>query len=129
MSAKSNRTQQQGAHRLDWLKWLMVAVIVVAGIIANFHYSEVAWAIRAAIGIVVLAVLTFMALQTANGLKAWSFIKGARSELKKVVWPTRQETVQTTIIVVIMVIITALVLWGLDTLFMGLIGWLTGQRG
>lgn len=129
MSAKSNGMQRQETYRFDWLKWLFVVAVILAGIVANFYYSATAWAIRAAIGIVILAALVFIALQTAKGRSAWGFIKGARSELRRVVWPTRQETIQTTIIVVVMVVITALVLWGLDSLFMWLIGWFTGQRG
>ena len=67
--------------------------------------------------------------QTSKGLQLWSFIKGARIELRKVVWPTRQETIQTTLVVVAMVVVAALILWGIDTLFFWLVGWLTGQRG
>jgi preprotein translocase subunit SecE len=47
-------------------------------------------------------------------------VKGSRTEIRKVVWPTRQETVQTTMIVVAFVVLVALLLWGLDSL----LGWL-----
>jgi preprotein translocase subunit SecE len=54
-------------------------------------------------------------------------MREARAELRKVVWPTRQETVQTTLIVVVMVVIVALILWALDAVFVrvinALIGW------
>jgi len=115
--------------RFDWLKWLVIIVLVIAGIVANYRYSSVAWAIRAAIGVVLFIILIAIASRTAKGQKAWEFIKGARTELRKVAWPTRQETIQTTLVVVVMVIVTALILWGLDSLFMWFIGWLTGQRG
>ena len=48
------------------------------------------------------------------------FIQQVRSEVSKVVWPTRQETTQTTLIVFVFVIITGLILWGLDSV----LGWL-----
>jgi len=128
MASKSSNAQQQSG-RLDWFKWLIVVILVCAGIFANYYYSSVAWAIRAAVGIVLLVILIAIALQTVKGQKAWGFIKGGRAELRKVVWPTRQETVQTTVIVVVMVVIAALVLWGLDSLFMWAVAWLTGQRG
>ena len=115
--------------RLDWLKWLIIAVILVAGIAANTFYSDVAWALRAAVGIVVFAGLLFIAAQTAVGHHAWNFIKGSRGELRKVVWPTRQETIQTTIIVAVMVVIVAILLWGIDSFLIWAISWLTGQRG
>jgi preprotein translocase subunit SecE len=73
------------------------------------------------LGIVVLsAVAGMIALQTAKGATFWNLVKGSRTEIRKVVWPTRQETVQTTLIVLAFVVLVALLLWGLDTL----LGWL-----
>ncbi len=102
---------------MDSLKWILVLLLLAAGIYANGYYHDVAWALRAAAGIVLAALLVALILQTAKGQAAWNFIKGARNELRKVVWPTRQETIQTTMIVVVMVVITALILWGLDAFF------------
>ncbi len=115
--------------RFNALKWTVVLLLIVGGIVANTYYGSVAWALRAAVGIVVLAVALLLALQTSAGRQVWIFAKGARIELRKVVWPTRQETIQTTLVVVAMVVFAALVLWGFDTLFFWLVGWLTGQRG
>ena len=117
MSRKNGSQKQEPQHKMDSLKWMTIFLLIVAGVYANGHYSEVAWALRAAAGIVLAAILVAIVLQTAKGQVAWAFIKGARSELRKVVWPTRQETIQTTMIVVVMVIITALILWGIDALF------------
>ncbi len=67
-------------------------------------------------GLIVLAVLAFaIAIQTQKGGAAWSLIKEARGEARRVVWPKRQETVQTTLIVLVLVIIFALILWLLDS--------------
>ena len=54
-------------------------------------------------------------LQTEKGHAAWELAKEARIEVRKVVWPSRQETTQTTLIVVAVVIFVALILWGLDS--------------
>ncbi|ABX79120.1 preprotein translocase subunit SecE [Coxiella burnetii] len=115
--------------RFDGLKWLLIVALLVAAIVAEFYYSQVAWAIRAAVGIVVVVILLAIASQTDKGRRAWGFIKNARAELRKVVWPTRQETLRTTLVVIVMVVITALILWGLDSFFMWAIGWMAGQRG
>lgn len=125
----SKATVQETKPKFDFLKWLLILVLLVGGVVANYYFSSTAWAIRAAIGIVIILIVLLIALQTLKGRKAWGVIKGARIELRKVVWPTRQETVQTTLVVVAMVVVTALVLWGIDSLFMWAIGWLTGQRG
>lgn len=121
-----NRPTQSDQH--DALKWIVVFLFVIGGIVANSYFNDVAWAVRSAIGIVLFVLSLLIASQTRKGQVAWSFMKGARIELRKVVWPTRHETLQTTLIVVAMVVIAALILWGLDTVFFWLVGWLTGQR-
>ncbi len=121
---------EEKSFRLDAFKWLAVVLLLIAGIIANYFYSKIAaWGIRASFGIVLAIVVLAIASQTAKGYKAWTFVRSARSELRKVVWPSRQEAVQTTMIVVVMVVVTALVLWGIDAFFMWAVSWLTGQRG
>lgn len=117
------------ANRSDSLKWVAIFVIFIGSIVANYYFDDVAWALRAAVGIFVIAAMVGIALLTVKGQLAWEFIKGARIELRKVIWPTRQETLQTTLIVVAFVVVTALILWGLDTLFLWLIGLILGQRG
>lgn len=119
--------QRAQTSRFDGLKWMVVFLILVVGIAANTYFDQVAWALRAAAGIVLLVLAVLTAFQTAKGRLVWSFMKGARIELRKVVWPTRQETIQTTLVVVAMVVVAALILWGLDTLFFWLVGLLTGQ--
>ena len=57
---------------------------------------------------------------TEKGSEFLTLVKGSRTEIRKVVWPTRQETTQTTLIVFVFVIITGLILWGLDSV----LGWL-----
>jgi preprotein translocase subunit SecE len=131
MKGKVNGTQGQGQspRGFDHLKWLLVLILLIAGFVANSYFSQVPWAVRAAIGIVWIVIAAAIALWTTQGQKAWTFIKAARVELRKVVWPTRQETTQTTLVVMGMVLITAIVLWGLDTLFFWAVSLVTGQRG
>ena len=125
------RPNEEGQQPLKYngFKWLLVVVLLIAGIVANDHYSNVSLAVRTAVGIVLVIILLLIASRTNKGHRAWGFVKGSRAELRKVVWPTRQETVQTTLIVVAMVVLTALILWGIDSLFMWAVGWLAGQRG
>ncbi len=116
-------------QQLNKFKWLLIAVLLIAGIAANTHFSQVALALRAAAGLVLVMVVLGIAYTTSQGQRAFAFMKGSRAELRKVVWPTRQETVQTTLVVVAMVVVTAIILWGLDSFFIWLLGLLTGQRG
>lgn len=106
--------------RFDTAKWVVVAVLVAAAVVGNSYFADQSLLYRV-LGIVALALVAAMvALQTAKGASLWALVKGARTEIRKVVWPTRQETVQTTMIVVAFVIVVALILWGLDSL----LGWL-----
>ncbi|AGI22424.1 preprotein translocase subunit SecE [Pseudomonas sp. MT3] len=109
--------------RLDLLKWLVVAVLVVVAVVANQYYSAQPIFYRV-LGILVLAAVAgFISLQTVKGRAFFTLAKEARAEIRKVVWPSRQETTQTTLIVVAVVLVMALVLWGLDSL----LGWLVSM--
>ena len=123
----SSSGQQSGV--LDRFKWILIFLLLIAGIVANYYFAQIPWAIRTAIGIILIAILCAIALWTSQGQRAWSFIMSARGELRKVVWPTRQETIQTTLVVIAMVVVTALFLWGIDSLFFWAISFVTGQRG
>ena len=127
MTVKMIETEQKSSF--DWLKWLVVFFLLIAGIIANYHYNSQPWPLRLLGWLFLLAIVITISLQTLQGKRALEFARESRMELRKVFWPTRQEVVQTTLVVAAMVIVLALVLWGVDSLLMWLIGWLTGQRG
>ena len=110
----SNKAET-GVYQLDGLKWLVVLGIVAGGIYANSYYAAIEPLFRALAGVLVVAVAIGVALQTEKGAWAWDLAKEARVEVRKVVWPTTQETTQTTLIVVGVVILVALILWGLDS--------------
>ncbi|MDF1797354.1 MAG: preprotein translocase subunit SecE [Coxiellaceae bacterium] len=129
MAAPSSKVAEP-TKGMDIAKWLLVFILLAGGVVANYYYTDtVAWAIRLAIGIVVGCAVLGIAATTTKGQVAWGFVKAARNELRKVVWPTRDETIKTTAMVVVMVLVTALVLWGLDAFFMWLISLIAGQRG
>ncbi len=105
---------------LDSLKWLLVVLLIAAGVGGNIYFADYSLLYRV-LGLVAIAlVAAFVAVQTVQGAAFWKLAKEARTEIRKVVWPTRQETTQTTFIVVVFVLIMSLVLWGLDSL----LGWL-----
>lgn len=121
--------ENQGETRLDWLKWLVAITLLLAGLIANYYYSETSLSLRMLAWLAIVAVSGFIASRTQKGRWVVDFFRDSRMELRKVVWPTRQETMQTTLVVGAMVIVLALLLWGIDGILVWIIGWLTGQRG
>lgn len=106
--------------RLDGLKWFLVIAIVAVGVVGNQYFSAAPLLYRVLLLCALTAFAVFILAQTAKGRALFVLLKEARLEIRKVVWPTRQETGQTTLIVVVVVLVMALVLWGLDSL----LGWL-----
>ena len=86
----------------------------------NLYYNEYSPLYRALAVLVMAAVAGFVALKTEKGRRFADMAAESRAEIRKVVWPSRQETTQTTLIVLAAVLFMGLVLWGVDTL----LGWL-----
>jgi preprotein translocase subunit SecE len=110
---------EAATSRFDPIKWVLVLLLVAAGVVGNSYYSDESLLYRVLALLVLAAAAGWVASTTAKGGAFWNLIKGSRTEIRKVVWPTRQETTQTTMIVVVFVFVMALILWALDSL----LGW------
>ena len=109
---------------------LWIAVGVMAAGISGFYYFEGHSQLLRVIGLLVVAGITVViAYQTSYGRNAWAFAVEARNEVRKVVWPTRKETTQTTMVVIGMVILMAIVLWIFDWFLVLGVEVLTGRGG
>ena len=98
--------------------YLIVSIIVlISGMILFYYFSDVRLFFRVLAMISVVILSGFIGYQSDFGKLVYSYISDSKVEIKKVTWPTKQETTQTTLIVVGVVIIAALILWGLDSLF------------
>ena len=106
---------------IDKLKLLGAVFLVVAGVTAFYSLDGSSQLLR--VGLLVLSIIAGagVALTSGPGQDAWSFAKGARSEFRRIVWPTRRDTVQSTLIVLVLVILIGLFLWLLDTISFWLI--------
>jgi len=105
---------------MDTLKWVIVAALVLAGVVGNAYYSDQSLLYRVLALVVLGIVAAGFALQTAKGAMFLALLREARTEVRKVVWPTHQETTQTTLVVAVVVLVMGLILWALDAL----LGWL-----
>ncbi len=111
----STSAETTGESAIDWLKWLVVFALVGAGIFGNWYYQDQSLLYRV-LGVLVLAIIALLVVvQTQKGRAAWDLMKDARSEIRRVVWPTRQETLQTTMIVLVLILVFAMILWLLDS--------------
>ena len=114
---------ESSSSKLDGLKWLVIVSLVAAGVIGNSYYADQSLLYRVIAMLVVAGVAGFIGFQTAKGAAFFVHMKEAKNEIRKVVWPTRQETGQTTMMVVAVVIIIGILLWGLDTF----LGWVVSS--
>jgi len=122
VSSKASQTK----NKLDVFRWILVVILISAGVAANFYFSSQPLPLRIVGWIVLSCVAIFVILQTTQGKRLWKFYGDARNELRKVTWPTRHETFQTTLIVILMVVALACILWAIDSTLMWLIERLTG---
>jgi preprotein translocase subunit SecE len=120
----------------DIVKQVFAVVFVVAGVAAFYYFStdhsyfkEVRLLYRV-LGLVFIVLMALgMMLTTDVGRSVWSFVLESKQEVRKVVWPTREETMRTTLLVFAMVFIVSLILWLLDMFLFWGVRLLTGQGG
>jgi preprotein translocase subunit SecE len=107
---------------------LTIAVLLLAAGVAGFYYFADQSLLMRVLGLLVVAGVSLaIAYQTAAGQRTWGFVTASQIEVKKVVWPTRKETLQTTGIVLLMVLLAAIFMWALDSTLLWLVRLLTGQ--
>lgn len=122
-------TEQQAVSSHKDTALLIVAVALLLGGMFAFYYfaDQLNLLVRWLVMLGSLAGSLFLAYQTATGKTLWGYVTGARTELRKVVWPTRQESVQATLMIAVVVLIMALLLWGLDSALLWGVEKLTGR--
>ncbi|MCH8867582.1 MAG: preprotein translocase subunit SecE [Proteobacteria bacterium] len=118
----TTQTDSSQSGMLDVLKLLISAAAIVGGLYAFYYYEfEIALPIRVLMVLGGTGASVAIAMTSAQGQRLWHFIQGARVEIRKVIWPTKQETTQTAIAVFVFTFIMAMFFWILDS---GLL-WLT----
>jgi preprotein translocase subunit SecE len=114
---------------LDTAKLAIAALLLIVGIFAFYWFEGYSVLLRVIGLLVIIGGAVAVAFQTERGRALWQFASDARMEVRKVVWPSRQETLQTTLIVIVMVLIVGIILWLFDMVLMAILRFLTGQGG
>ena len=114
---------------LDKIKLLVAVLIIAAGITGFYTYADEALLYRVLALLAVFIVAFVISLQTEVGLNTWNFGRSAILEVRKAVWPTRPETIQATLMVMVMVVIMGVILWLFDMMLLSAVQMLTGQGG
>ncbi len=119
MATTTQETSESGF--LDIIKLLLAAGMLVGGLYSYYYFLEVSLPLRVLMVLGGTAAGITVGMTSTQGQRLWAFIQGARIEIRKVVWPTKQETTQTAIAVFVFTLIMALFFWGLDSFLL----WLT----
>ena len=101
----------------DYFLWLFIAFIILSIIAGNLYFDTVNISLRITTILILALIALGLASLTQKGKLTWVFIKEARLELRKVVWPTRQETLRTSFLIFVIVVLMSLILWAIDSLF------------
>ncbi|WP_371187072.1 preprotein translocase subunit SecE [Thalassotalea maritima] len=122
----STETPQGGS--LDTVKWILVFALLIGAVFGNYYFGEESVLFRALGVVAAVVVAGLIAMQTEKGRTFLTFAKESRTEVRKVVWPTKQESIQTTGIVIVATLIMSLLLWGLDSLLYAIVSFITSLQ-
>lgn len=125
----SSKAESQIASKLDIAKLWVAGLVAAAGVVAFYYFGDRSLLLRVVGLLVVVAIAVSIALMTAKGQDLWRFMQDARGELRKVDWPTRAETVQTSLAVFAMVAALGVLLYLMDRFLFWAVRLLTGQGG
>jgi len=117
---------ETGPTALDTAKLLLASLILLGGIFAYYYYADTSVLLRALGVLVAFLAALGVVMTTYQGQLLNRFIQGSRIELRKVVWPTREETIQTTAIVLVFALLGGVFFWLLDLVLLTIRRWLVG---
>ena len=108
---------------------ILLAVLVLGGAIGAFYYFETQFNVAIRVGGLLLAIgaAVGILMKTQAGRTMWAYVRGSRVELRKVVWPTRRESIQTTLLILVVVLILGAFLYGVDAVLLWGVKALTGR--
>ena len=125
----NSSTQIEKSSFIDTIKLLLSAAVLFSGLYSYYYYLQVSLPLRVLMVLGGLFVGTAIAMTSFQGKQLLSFIQSSRIEIRKVVWPTNQETSQTTIAVFVFTLVMGIFFWGLDSFLLWLTRTLVGSAG
>ena len=124
MSAKT----EQSVSPFDRIKLFIAGALVIGGLFAYYYYAAQYSQVYRVAAVLIATILGFaIAMSSEPGRRFWRFAQGSRIELRKVIWPTRQEALQTTLAVIVFVLVMGIFFWVLDLFLLWFTQVLTGR--
>ena len=128
---KKNEIEQtaQKSKGLNGFLWFLVVALILVASGGNIYFAgQYSTPVRVVAIFVLIVIALILAAVTNQGKKALVFFGEARTELRRITWPTRPEAMQTTFIVVAVTVVTSLILWGFDSVIVSVLNFLTDLR-
>ena len=122
-----NERVETPASRLDTVKLIVAILLLLGGIVGYYHFDAYPTLARVLGVLAATGVAIIVAMQTLKGRTFMGFVVESQIEVRKVVWPTRAETLQATLAVVVMVVVLGVMLWMFDMLLLKVVKMLTGR--
>jgi len=121
-------TPQNAASSAAGSMIILLSLLMLVGSILGYYYFDAQPVVVRTLGVLVgVAASLFVFTRSPKGAVVWDYVRGSRTEIRKMVWPTRQETLQTTLIIGVFVLIFAIFLWLLDMALVEIVQFLTGR--
>jgi preprotein translocase subunit SecE len=123
----NSRVEQNNSTPADFAKYALAVLLVIAGIVAYYWFADLPGAVRALIPLAGIVAGAAVFAMSAKGRDTRNYMSEARFELRKVIWPTRQETIRATGVILAVVVIMSLLLGLIDFILGGGIKLLLGS--
>ena len=114
---KTGKANNEGT---DLVRWLVAVALILFGVVGNWYFQSESLLLRVAALLAIAGLAVLSVWNSRKGQEIVSLLRESRTEVRRVVWPTNQEANQTTLVVLLIVLIFSLILWGLDSL----LGWI-----
>ena len=119
---------EQSVSLFDSVKLFIAGVLLIGGLFGYYYYGDQYSQVYRVVGVLLSTILAIIvAMSSDPGRELWHFAQSSRIELRKVIWPTRQEALQTTLAVIVFVIVMGVFFWCLDLFLLWVTQTLTGR--
>jgi preprotein translocase subunit SecE len=122
-----NAQLEEATSVSDIIKLILSPVLIILGVVGFYYFGDLQFLYRVIALVAVISCSVGVLFTTAIGAAIWSFIAESKQEFKRIVWPTKDEAIRTTILVFVMVSLVGFVLWFLDMLFFSAVQFLMSQ--
>jgi preprotein translocase subunit SecE len=124
-----NTKAETGPGVLDTVKLAAALLVLLGGIVAYYYFADASLVPHVLALVAGLVIGLLIAFQSTQGRAIWQFIQGSQVEIRKVVWPTQQETINTTLVVIVFTIVMGVFFLCVDWVLLQITQFVTGQGG